>query len=104
MSDQQHTTLVIGDRAYETSLTKKFKQRKPYAPLDPKKVLCVIPGVIQKVYVKEGQRVQCDDPLFLLEAMKMQNDVLSHLDGVVMSIQVQVGQMPAKGQVLLEFE
>ncbi|HCV44417.1 MAG TPA: hypothetical protein DGH68_13095 [Bacteroidetes bacterium] len=36
--------------------------------------------------------------------MKMQNDVLSHLDGVVMSIQVQVGQMPAKGQVLLEFE
>jgi biotin carboxyl carrier protein len=104
MNDQERTTLVIGDRAYETHLTKKFKQRKPYIPPDPKKVLCVIPGVIQKVYVKEGQRVQRQDALFLLEAMKMQNDVLSHLDGVVKSIQVQIGQMATKGQVLLEFE
>lgn len=104
MSDQQHTTLVIGDRAYETSLTKKFKQRKPYVPPDPKKVLCLIPGVVQKVYVKDGQHVHQNDPLLILEAMKMQNDVLSHLDGVVKSIQVQVGQMTAKGQVLLEFE
>jgi biotin carboxyl carrier protein len=104
MSDQEQTTLVIGDRAYETHLTKKFKQRKTFTPADPKKVLCVIPGVIQKMYVKEGQTVHRGEPLLVLEAMKMQNDMLSHLDGVVKSIHVQIGQMATKGQVLLEFE
>jgi biotin carboxyl carrier protein len=101
---QQYTKLVIGDRAYETLLTKKFRGRKPYVPSDPKRVLCVIPGVIQKIYVKEGQQVHCNDPLLILEAMKMQNDVLSGLDGIVKSVPVQVGQLAPKGQVLLEFE
>jgi biotin carboxyl carrier protein len=101
---QENTTLVIGDRAYETLLTKKFRGRKPYVPADPKKVLCVIPGVIQKIYVKEGQHVRQNDPLLILEAMKMQNDVLACLDGVVKSVHVQVGQLAPKGQILLEFE
>lgn len=95
---------MIGDRAYETTLTKKFRGRKPYVPADPKKVLCVIPGVIQKIYVKVGQHVHCNDPLLILEAMKMQNDVISGFDGIVKSIHVQIGQLAPKGQVLLEFE
>lgn len=103
MSEQQHSTLVIGDRAYETIFTRKFRQRKQYVPPDPKKVVCVIPGVIQKMYVREGQMVHRGDPLFILEAMKMQNDVLSPRDGVAKSIEVRVGQMATKGQVLLEF-
>ena len=105
MDDQQeHTTLLIEDRAYETTLTKKFRRRKPYVPSDPKKILCVIPGVIQKIYVKEGQHVRSNDPLLILEAMKMQNDVTSGFEGMVKSIHVQVGQLAPRGQVLVEFE
>jgi len=96
--------LEIDDTVYETLPTRKYLQRKPYTPPDPKKVLCLIPGVVRKVYVKPGQRVAWGEHLFILEAMKMQNDIASPADGVVKSVFVEIGRMVTKGQELLEFE
>jgi biotin carboxyl carrier protein len=95
---------VIEDREYQTVVTTKFKNRKKYTPPDPKKITCIIPGIIQKIYVKEGQRIRAAEPLLVLEAMKMQNDIVSAEDAIVKSIPVKVGQLAAKGQVLIEFK
>ncbi len=97
-------TLEIDDTVYETLPTRKFLQRKPYTPPDPKKLLCFIPGVVRNVFVKPGRRVVRGEHLFVLEAMKMQTDIASPADGVVKSVFVEIGQMVTKGQALAEFE
>ena len=96
--------LQIDDREYETRLTKRFAGRKAYAPPDPKKVLAHIPGIIRTIYVEAGQRVARGESLLILEAMKMQNDVVARDAGTVRAIAVAQGQMVSKGQVMLEFE
>lgn len=96
--------LQIDDRQYETRLTRKFSGRKPYAPPDPKKLVAHIPGVIRKIYVEAGQNVARGQSLLILEAMKMQNDVVARDAGTVKAIAVAPGQMVSKGQVMLEFE
>ncbi len=96
------TTLMIHGSTYETTLTRKFQMRKQWTARDPKRVVCVIPGVIQKLYVKSGSTVQRGEPLLVLEAMKMQNDIIAPSEGKVKKIFVEPGAQVAKGQVLLE--
>jgi len=96
------TTLMIHGSTYETTLTKKFQMRKRWTPHDSKCVVCVIPGVIQKLYVKSGSTIHRGEPLLVLEAMKMQNDIVAPSEGKVKKIFVELGAQVAKGQVLLE--
>ena len=95
---------VLDDATYATRFTKKFTLRKKYSAPDPKKVLAHIPGVIQKIYVRQGQGVKWGDQLLVLEAMKMKNDLTAPADGTIKSIRVKLGQMVAKNELLLEFE
>jgi len=96
--------LVIGEVPYETRYTKKFEMRTPYVPPDPRHVRCVIPGIVLTVAVRKGMRVSGGDPLLVLEAMKMQNQVVSPHEGIIRAICVSAGDAVTKGQVLLEFE
>jgi biotin carboxyl carrier protein len=97
-------TLEIDDTVYETLPTRKFIQRRPYTPPDPKNILCFIPGIVRKIHVRPGQRLEQNDHILILEAMKMQNDIAAPQAGVVRQIHVAVGQMVTKGQLLIEFE
>lgn len=96
--------LKIGDTVYETYTTAKFDRRRPYVPVDPKRVVCVIPGVIQKILVNPSQRIAKGESLMVLEAMKMQNDIVCPLDGKVKAVHVKVGQMVTRGELLAELE
>jgi biotin carboxyl carrier protein len=97
-------TLVIDDARYTTQLTKKFLHRKKYAAPDPSVFRAVIPGIIRKIYVRDGQKVKRGDDLFILEAMKMKNLIASPRDGRIKTIHVVVGKMVTKDAVLLEFD
>lgn len=94
----------LDDTNYFTLLTKKFQRRKKYEPSDLTKLRAFIPGIIQKIYVEPGQSVRKGQPLLVLEAMKMKNDVLSPIDAKVQSIHVKVGDSVGKNQILIEFE
>jgi biotin carboxyl carrier protein len=96
--------LTVGGTTYETRLTKKFLRRKPWVAPDPKEISCLIPGVMLKINVRQGHKVRKGDSLFVLEAMKMQNDFLSPIEGTVSSVHVQVGQQVSKGELLMELE
>ena len=63
-----------------------------------------MPGLILEINVKEGQMVQENEPLLILEAMKMENSFLSPREGVIKSIAVKKGEAVEKGQLLIEFE
>ena len=49
-------------------------------------VVAPMPGVILKTYVKKGDTVKRGDPLCVLVAMKMENEIRSVTDGVVKDI------------------
>jgi len=63
-----------------------------------------MPGLILEISVKVGQVVKENDPLLILEAMKMENSFLSPRDGTIKSIEVEKGNAVDKGQLLIEFE
>lgn len=47
------------------------------------KVLSPFPGLIKNLLVAEGASVKKDEPILVLEAMKMDNDITAPCDGVV---------------------
>ncbi len=57
-------------------------------------------GTIVKVHQKAGDRVETGDPLFILEAMKMENEIKSPTDGEIVDLRVQSGDKVASGAVL----
>lgn len=63
-----------------------------------------MPGLILEINVSIGQEVKENDPLLILEAMKMENSFLSPRDGIIKSIAVEKGNAVEKGQLLIEFE
>ena len=60
-----------------------------------------MPGREISIKVKEGDSVKIGSPLLVLEAMKMQNEVISNLDGVVREIRVSEGDLVEPGDVLV---
>jgi biotin carboxyl carrier protein len=96
--------LVIGGVTYETRYTKKFDARTAYVAPDPHLVRCVIPGVIRAVSVRSGLRVRPGDPLLVLEAMKMQNEIVSVREGTVRALRVSPGDTVTRGQILVELD
>lgn len=61
-----------------------------------------LPGNINAVKVSSGQKVKKDDVLIILEAMKMENEIVSPKDGTIGQIFVQKGATVNTGAPLLE--
>ena len=61
-----------------------------------------LPGTIITVLVKPGDKVTLGQKLLTMEAMKMENNVLSEKDGVVKTVLVKPGQAVAQNDVLVE--
>jgi len=97
-------TLLIEDVKYKTRLTKKFLNRKPYEPVNPKKVLSFIPGTIKKIYTSKGKKVKAGDKLIDLEAMKMVNTIFAHENNIIADIYIKEGDMVPKNQLLILFK
>lgn len=64
----------------------------------------IMPGRIVRVLVEKGSAVAKGEGLLVLEAMKMENEVLAPRDGVVREIFVQEGQTVENGAVLVFVE
>lgn len=94
----------IDDTKYQTLLSNKFMRRKKYVAANPKEVVAYIPGNIRIVYVKEGQKVRVGERLLVLEAMKMKNEILSKIDGVIKKIAITENSSVVKGQLMIELE
>jgi biotin carboxyl carrier protein len=66
------------------------------------KLLAPMAGNIWKIECKEGDSVNDDDVLIIMEAMKMEAEVYSPATGVIAKITVKEGQDVEEGQILLE--
>lgn len=63
-----------------------------------------MPGLVLNVLVKPGDAVQKNDPVLVLEAMKMENVIRAAGDAVVKAVQAEPGKAVEKGQLLVSFE
>jgi acetyl-CoA/propionyl-CoA carboxylase biotin carboxyl carrier protein len=59
-------------------------------------------GTVVKVVVEDGQQVEADEVVAVLEAMKMENPVPAHKPGVVAELAVASGDAIAQGERLCE--
>ncbi len=59
-----------------------------------------MPGTILKVNVANGQAVKKGDVLMVLEAMKMENEIMAPADGTVSSVNVNAGASVEAGTAL----
>ena len=63
-----------------------------------------MPGKILEILVSEGEQVSAGASLLVLEAMKMENELKSPVDGIVKSLHVTKNESVEKNQKLLEIE
>ena len=67
-------------------------------------IIAQIPGLISQIFVSVGGTVDTGDKLFILEAMKMENEIDSPLSGTVKNISVESGVAVEKGTLIMEIE
>jgi biotin carboxyl carrier protein len=68
------------------------------------KVPAPMPGLIKSIMVKNGQVVKKNERLFVLEAMKMENDIKSPTEGIITGLSIEPGIAVEKNFLLCMIE
>jgi len=63
-----------------------------------------MPGAIVDVLVKPGQKVKAGDPVLVIEAMKMENEVQASLSGTVIAVYASKGDTVTPDEALIEIQ
>ncbi|NOY11534.1 MAG: biotin/lipoyl-binding protein [Archaeoglobi archaeon] len=92
----------------EEEVIKSVKGVPSYRPesvdLGQKVVKAMLPGTIIKILVSPGDDVKAGETLLILEAMKMENEIVSPSSGKVKEVRVSEGQRVETGDVLVVLE
>lgn len=101
----------INDKVYEVEIEKMDEVQKETptpAPAEKKTssagaLKAPIQGTVLKVNVKEGQSVKTGDVVCVIEAMKLENDIVSDRDGVIDQVLVHERDVVDNNQDLITF-
>ena len=113
--------VVVNGTQYEVEVEREKEEAKPVIaprPAAPKapapaaapaaggnvdgvKAVAPLPGTIMQIYVNVGDEVKRGDKILMYEAMKMENNFLAEVDGVIKDIKVRVGDNVLQGAVLV---
>ncbi len=93
----------------QESKPKQIKEEKAPAVPAPStsegfKIQAPMSGVILKILVSSGQKVEYGQKVVILEAMKMENDIVADRPGIVKRVLVKEGDTVDTGQVLVELD
>lgn len=107
--NQNKYTVLINNVSYDFSIETptSFRRRKF---LDKKhqnqqndQLVAPMPGKIVEILIDEESNVKEGDPILILEAMKMQNEIIAQNAGKVKKINVRPGDNVMKDDILIEF-
>lgn len=98
-------TQNIGSKTVTTSVKPAATEQKSHSAKPAAisgTVTSPMPGTILDVKVKEGDKVKKGQVLMILEAMKMENEIMASSDGQVKTVYVQKGASVNTGDPLVE--
>ncbi|NLZ48335.1 MAG: acetyl-CoA carboxylase biotin carboxyl carrier protein subunit [Clostridiales bacterium] len=73
-------------------------------PVEGEKIECPMPGTIIRIPATEGSSLKKGDVIMILEAMKMENEIMAPRDCKVLSINVAKGEQVNTGDILAVIE
>lgn len=89
----------------EQEVPKSAESAAPKAQLaEGEKIECPMPGTIVRIDVTPGDSIKKGEVLMVLEAMKMENEIMSPRDCKIISVNVTKGSTVDTGEVLLVIE
>lgn len=91
---------VKGEESYSSSASTASTSSAPTAAAG-KPVVAPLPGTINEIKVKVGDKVNAGDTVVILEAMKMQNNIEAETSGTITSINVNKGDAVMEGDTLV---
>jgi len=81
-----------------------LKEKKKNLDLPDKVLKSPLAGQISEVFVKESDCVKINQKLLTIISMKMENEILSEIEGKIKEIKVKKGQIVSKDDILILFE
>jgi biotin carboxyl carrier protein len=109
-SRQNKYEILFNDISYsftiETpfSLKRKKVLSKAHGKSDKELIIAPMPGKIIDVLVREGSEIQRGEAVLILEAMKMQNEIHSPVEGIITSVNVKPNFNVMKDDVMVEIK
>lgn len=88
----------------DTSLNIKIETNTKVDPTDENQIGAPLQGALYKVLVKKGQDVKENDPLFIIEAMKMETTVVAFKSGTIKSVTLKEGKMVKQNDLVVTIE
>jgi len=82
----------------------EFQEGEEKSKEDELKVTAPMPGKVIQINVSEKERVRKNQTLAIVEAMKMENEIKSSIDGRVKKVLVSVGELVDSEKPLIELE
>jgi biotin carboxyl carrier protein len=90
--------------AVESERARARRARRGGAGAGEKEIRSPMPGRVVKILVAEGDEVEAEQPVIVVEAMKMENELRATAAGKVKTIEVTEGQAVEGEVVLVRFE
>ena len=97
--------LAVGERDFDFEVLTPVEAIEASAVAEavgPSRLDAPIPGKVVKVHVNVGDEVETGQPLVVLEAMKMENELTAAQAGKVTAVHVEPGQIIDTGGLLVE--
>lgn len=100
--------ITINDKVYEVEVEKleatdEVKTTPKAGPTSGQVLKSPIQGTVLKVLVKPGQSVKRGEPVVVIEAMKLENDVVSEIDGVIGEVLVSERDVVNSDQPIISY-
>ena len=107
---KKEVTIIINGHNYTIAIKEPIDQLLSKMGLDLKAnqkvepIKAPMPGMILKILVEVGQKIEKGDGLIILEAMKMENILKASVAATVKSIKITEKTVVEKGAILIEME
>jgi len=119
--DKNIINLEVNGTSYVVEMKEEIKKtktptlvraaaKKPTEPIkvNPKsqktRIVAPIPGVVLSIEVKVGDTLKIGDRMLVLEAMKMENNIVCEKIGTITAINISVGQQVLQNELMIELE
>lgn len=100
----QTTNTPISPEVAQQPKPQQQPKQKNSGTVGKQKITSPMPGTIISINKKPGDKIQKGDVIMILEAMKMENEIIAPEDGVITSIDTSEGASVNTGDILATFE